>query len=243
MSNYSKLFQITSGSKEEILEKIVSGVEKGKVMTVATPNLEMWALARKDEEFLQALREADIRVCDGRGLQLLTQLNIKLFQIISNCFKYFEFECYTGWELSMDLIREAKSRDWRVMLLGGGFGVAKQAAGVITSGSWIQGMRGYEDVVNVTEQEHQEVIEKIKRFKPQVLLVAFGHGKQEKWMRMAKGKLNGRGLVMVGVGGVLDQIVDSSLRPPKMIEKIGLGWLYRVVRQPWRLKRLVKVVF
>jgi UDP-N-acetyl-D-mannosaminuronic acid transferase (WecB/TagA/CpsF family) len=121
-------FQFTSGTKEEILEKIVNGVEKGRVMTVVTPNLEMWALAKKDEEFLQALREADIRVCDGMGLWLLSGR---------------EGERYTGWELSMDLIREAKSKGWRVMLLGGGFGVARQAASVIASGSWIKGVVGY----------------------------------------------------------------------------------------------------
>jgi N-acetylglucosaminyldiphosphoundecaprenol N-acetyl-beta-D-mannosaminyltransferase len=106
----------------------------------------------------------------------------------------------------------------------------------------VLGLKAWLDI-KATEEEHQEVIEKINRFKPQVLLVAFGHGKQERWMRMAKSRLKGRGLVIVGVGGVLDQIVDSRLRPPKMIEKIGLGWLYRVVRQPWRLKRLVRVVF
>ena len=202
-------FQFTLGTKEQVLERIVSGVEKGRVMTVATPNLEMWALARKDEEFLQALREADIRVCDGAGLWILLRRGVTR---------------YTGWELSMDLIREAKNRDWRVMLIGGKEGVAEKAAAVISDNydlGLVRGIMGYKDVVGAIEEEHQKVVERINKFKPQVLLVAFGHGKQERWMRMAKSKLKGRGLVIVGVGGVLDQVVDSSLRSPRVIEKIG----------------------
>lgn len=132
------------------------------------------------------------------------------------------------------------------MLVGGKEGVAEKAAVVVSNNyelELIKGIRGYKDVAEATEQEHQKVIGEINKFRPEVLLVAFGHGKQEEWMRMMKSKLKGRGLVMVGIGGVLDQMIDSSLRPPTVIEKIGLGWLYRVVRQPWRLKRLIKVAF
>jgi len=223
-------FQFTSGTKKEILDRIVTGVEKGRVMTVATPNLEMWALARKNQEFLQALQAADIKICDGVGLQILNP----------------KFKRYTGWQLSMDLIREGKNRGWKVMLIGGKEKVAEKAAVVVSNNyelELIKGIGGYKDVAEATEQEHQKVIGEINKFRPEVLLVAFGHGKQEEWMRMMKSKLKGGGLVMVGIGGVLDQMIDSSLRPPTVIEKIGLGWLYRVVRQPWRLKRLIKVVF
>lgn len=68
-----------------------------------------------------------------------------------------------------------------------------------------------------------------------ILFVAFGAPKQEMWMAEHINKVPVR--VMVGVGGAFDQIVDSSLRPPTWVHSLGLGWLYRLIREPWRIKR------
>ena len=73
-----------------------------------------------------------------------------------------------------------------------------------------------------------------------MLFVAYGAPWQEKWLAENLSKLK----IKVGmvVGGSFDMIVDSSLRPPQMIEKIKLGWLYRLFRQPWRIKRQFKLL-
>ena len=228
------MFDITPGTKDEILRKIIREVKNGKVIITATPNLEMWALARKDKEFLRVLQKADIRICDGAGLKL-----------IFNFFHQSNVSRYTGWELSMDLLDKAKEFDWKVLLIGGKQGIAKKVAKKLQISNrklQIKGMLGYAKVISATKEDHQRVITEIKKFRPQVLLAAFGHGKQEKWMLRMKKEFDW-GIAMVGVGGVLDQIVDSSLRPPKILEKIGFAWLYRLARQPWRVGRLTKIIF
>lgn len=73
-----------------------------------------------------------------------------------------------------------------------------------------------------------------------ILFVAFGAPKQELWMAQHINKVPVR--VMMGVGGALDQIVDKSLRPPMLIHSLNLGWLYRLIREPWRIKRQAVLV-
>lgn len=73
-----------------------------------------------------------------------------------------------------------------------------------------------------------------------ILFVAFGAPKQELWMQEHLNKIPVR--VMMGVGGAFDQIVTPSLRPPRLIHSLGLGWMYRLVREPWRLKRQLRLL-
>lgn len=74
-----------------------------------------------------------------------------------------------------------------------------------------------------------------------VIFVAFGHRKQEKWMYQNLPKLNTR--VMVGVGGSFDYLSGEVPRAPRFIQEMGLEWLFRVIIQPWRLKRFWKLVY
>lgn len=73
-----------------------------------------------------------------------------------------------------------------------------------------------------------------------ILFVAFGHKKQEKWMRINSPKLNAR--VMMGVGGAFDYLSGSVPRAPLILRELGLEWVFRLVVQPWRIKRFWKLV-
>lgn len=72
-----------------------------------------------------------------------------------------------------------------------------------------------------------------------ILFVAFGHKKQEKWMKENINKLNAK--VMVGVGGAFDYLSGSVPRAPLLMRQIGLEWLFRFLIQPWRIKRFWKL--
>lgn len=72
-----------------------------------------------------------------------------------------------------------------------------------------------------------------------ILFVAFGHKKQEKWMHQNLPKLNAA--VMIGVGGAFDYFSGSVPRAPEIMRKLGLEWLFRVMVQPWRIKRFWKL--
>ena len=124
-----------------------------------------------------------------------------------------------GTELMLALINRGHS----ALLVGGGPGIA-QAAGRKLG------------VLGMTEPD----IQTINRVKPDLLFVALGHGKQEKWIAKNLPRLNVK--VAMGVGGALDQVVKPWLRPPKPVQAIGLGWLWRLILQPWRIKRQWQLV-
>lgn len=81
-----------------------------------------------------------------------------------------------------------------------------------------------------------EMIQKID-----IMFVAFGHRKQEKWMHKNLPKLNTK--IMVGVGGAFDYLSGSVPRAPMLMRKLGLEWLFRVSVQPWRIKRFWKLLY
>ena len=83
---------------------------------------------------------------------------------------------------------------------------------------------------------HHQLSQKID-----ILFVAFGHKKQEKWISRNIGRLNTR--VMIGVGGAFDYISGEVPRAPQIMRKIGLEWLFRFIVQPWRIKRLWKLFY
>ena len=70
--------------------------------------------------------------------------------------------------------------------------------------------------------------------------MALGMSKQEKWIVKNLPKLNVK--VVMGVGGALDQIAKPWLKAPKILQVIGLEWLYRLILQPWRIKRQWQLV-
>ena len=77
--------------------------------------------------------------------------------------------------------------------------------------------------------------------KPDILFVAFGHGKQEKWINEYLRDLPSVKIAM-GVGGAFDYLSGQTSRAPLWMRKIGLEWLYRLIREPKRLKRIWRAV-
>jgi len=81
----------------------------------------------------------------------------------------------------------------------------------------------------------------INRRQPDILFVALGHGRQEKWIARNLSKLSSVKLAM-GVGGSFDYISGQVKRAPKFMRKLGLEWLYRLIKEPWRLPRILVAV-
>ena len=166
----------------------------------------------------------------------------------------------SGLDLMESLIAESAKNGWKVMLLGGKSGVGEKAtaalrrnfkfparlrmdevqAGGQISNFKLQALAGPVDINKVTPVQLNNLINSINSFSPDLLFVAFGHGKQEKWLNVNRYRLNVG--VAMGVGGAFDQIADPSLRPPEFINKLGMGWLYRLLREPWRWKRQLSLI-
>ncbi len=194
---------------DEVLEKI-SGF-------VVLPYSEFIVRAQKDEEFKNILNSADFCLCEGRGLQLAARfLGKKLKENIA------------GVDLIYKLNLESGVKNHRIFLLGGEKEVVKKA-GVKLGKNVVGAEHGYQDL--------KKIIEKINKIEPDILLVGLGSPKQEKWIYENLKKMPSV-KIAIGVGGAFDFISGRMKRAPKFFQKIGLEWLWRLILQPWRIKRI-----
>lgn len=181
---------------------------------VVLPYSEFIVRAQKDEEFRNILNSADFCLCEGRGLWLMARFLKKPIK-----------EPISG----VDLIYSLKGK---IFLLGGKEGVVEKVKEKLDT-----------KVVG-TEHGHQDlkkVIKKINKAKPEILLVGLGSPKQEKWIYENLAKMPSVKMA-VGVGGAFDFISGRVKRAPKFLQKIGLEWLWRLILQPWRIKRVFEGV-
>jgi len=139
-----------------------------------------------------------------------------------------------GSTLVGQIAERAAQKGWRLYLLGARPGVADQAAGTL---------RARYPGVNIVgtfpgspaSEEQEAIVERILAARPDVLLVAFGAPAQDVWIARNQPRLHVP--VVMGVGGSLDFIAGVAKRAPGWVQRIGLEWLYRLIREPWRWRR------
>lgn len=216
------------------LEKIIERVQSTNVCTwIVTANPEILLEARQDREYMRTLLQADLRTVDGVGL--------KIFGLVSDQ----AWVRVTGVELAERLIQLAAERDWKVGFFGGDEGAAR-----ISGEKWQkiypglsiwseQGGRVEKD--GSDHEAGEEARHRLTIFAPDILLVAFGHPKQERWIRRYMADFPSL-KVVVGVGGVFDYWAGHVLRAPVFLQKAGLEWLWRLILQPWRIGRIFRAV-
>ena len=193
---------------------------------IATTNPEFVMAAQEDEAFRQLLWEADLCIPDGVGLLYAGRwLRRPLPQRVP------------GSELIYHLAALAAQNGWRLFLLGAAPGVAQEAAtilqqqnpGLIIAGTYA----GSPDLA-----ENQAIVQRINNSQADMLFVAYGAPRQDKWIARNKEALTTVRLAM-GVGGSLDFVTGRAVRAPRWLQKLGLEWLYRLSREPWRWRRML----
>ena len=125
-------------------------------------------------------------------------------------------------------------RGFRIFLLGAAPGVANDLATrlrVEHPGLEVEAHAGTPD-----PSADAATLALIRAHKPQVLLVAYGHPKQELWIDRMHESLGVA--VAMGVGGSFDYLTGRIPRAPTWMRRAGLEWLFRLVRQPWRVRRM-----
>lgn len=205
---------------------------------VVTPNPEMAVLAARDPGFLKILESSSLALADGFGLRVAAWIEGTHVPAT-----------ITGVEFTLRLARLAEQKYCSAYLLGAGKGVAEEAArnlvlnfpklkiaGAEQGGSirWIAG----------AWEEEPDLASRIAAAKPDVLLVALGHGKQERWIRDHLPKLPTVRVAM-GIGGTLDFLAGRVWRAPLILRRLHLEWLWRLLIEPWRFFRIFEatVVF
>lgn len=215
------------GSKKDILEyfwkKLNSSAEP---FYIVTPNPEMLVKAHEDDRFADVLNHAYISLADGVGI--VRAADILGITGISRI---------TGVDFMDYLCKESVEKTITVGFLGAKKSVAERASKcliekysglnvVFVDSEWSE--RGFAKAREITGRK--EVAKQID-----ILFVAFGFPKQEFWIFDNLGKIPVRS--MMGVGGAFDYISGDVKRAPEFIRNIGLEWLYRLVKEPWRFKR------
>lgn len=210
---------------EQALEKVESFLDQNNLHTIYTPNSEIMMEAYRDEHLKNILCQADMLIADGAGVVLAAKI---LGQSLP--------EKVPGFDLAKNILNLSSKRNIRIFLFGAKPGVAETAGENIIkeyAGVKITGFRdGY-----FKPEDEADIIEQINASHADVLLVALGAPKQEKWIHSHKNELNVK--VCIGVGGTFDIIAGKTKLAPGFFRKNGLEWLYRLCMEPWRFKRML----
>ena len=202
---------------------------------IATVNPEFIMKTVKDDKFRALLKETDLNVVDGVGLlwarQVLAGKNwLKAGGEILIGKHRESLVC--GSDLIPNLCQLASKKGYKVFFLGGFGDRAKRTAKYFSikyKVSSIKYSAGEPEITN------DEVLSKINQFKPDILFVAYGMRKQEEWIKNNRNKANFG--VAIGVGRSFDYYSGDLKRAPLMWRRIGMEWLYSLIKEPKRWRR------
>ena len=208
---------------EETLVLIDQFVRDGAPHQLCTVNPEFIMTAQSDAEFKRILNHSALNLPDGIGVVWAAQ---RLGQPLR--------ERVAGSDLVGLIADRAQTTGWRIFLLGAAEGVAEQAA-IILRGRYPQTHIVGAYAGSPRPEDEADIAARIRSSEANVLLVAYGAPKQDKWIDR---NIERTGVaVAIGIGGSLDFVVGTQKRAPQWIQRLGLEWLYRLVREPWRWRR------
>ena len=210
---------------DEAVDKALELLEQDGPHLAATPNPEIVQRANQDPEYAGILAKADLVIPDGIGV-------VYAAKILGRPLK----GRVPGVDLASALMDRIAGMGKRLFLLGAAPGVAEQAAvnlraaypGLVVCGTH----DGY-------FKEDGPVVDAIREAHADVVFVCLGVPKQEKWAA-ANGEAAGARLY-IGLGGAMDVFAGKVERAPEKFQKLGLEWLYRLMKEPSRIGRMSKL--
>ena len=191
---------------------------------VCTVNPEFIMTARRQPAFAKVLAAADLCTPDGVGVLWAARLaGVPLTERV------------TGSDGIHRLCQRAAQQGWRVYFLGAAPGVAERAAaelarlypGLPVAGAYAG---------SPAQADWPQIRQRLAAARADLLFVAYGHPRQDIWIHQRRDELPVA--VALGVGGAFDFVAGVTPRAPRWLRRLGLEWLYRLVRQPWRSRRM-----
>ena len=210
---------------ETIAELVRIGRSTGRTHQVATVNVDFLVNALADAKLHRILRHSDLNLADGMPLLWAAQF----------CGTPLR-ERVAGADLVPELAAQAAGRGWRIHLFGATDGVAEHACEVLRErhpGAALTAWGG--PLLTDVEHVDDEVLARIAAKHADILCVALGNPKQERFIEANRDRL---GIpVMIGIGGSLDMLVGHKRRAPKWAQRFGMEWAFRAAQEPLRLGR------
>ena len=209
-------------SRFEALERCHEFLRSNAPHHITTVNPEFIVEAQKNTAFCDILKKSDLALCDGMGVQFAARWlhGIKLERIC-------------GVDFMVDLCELAQREGASVFFLGGRNDAAKKTAEVLQKRFPRLNIVGVSENIDISTYRNVGI-----------LFVALGAPKQELWIAQNSELLQARGVkIAMGVGGAFDFISGNIKRAPRFMRKLGFEWLWRLVMEPRRLKRIFNAVF
>lgn len=207
-----------------ITKELIENSNKSCKLVVA-PNTEFIMMAQKDKEFFDILRSADLATPDSVGVMIGGKIQKKPFK-----------QRIPGQEYFRKILEVGEKEGWTFYMLGGEGDVPKLAVENVKKDFPNLKIVGYHEGF-FKEDSEEVVINEINSLKPNVLFVAMGAPIQEKWMAKYKDKLQVD--VAAGQGGTFDYEAGKIKRAPRIVQKLCIEWLWRLILQPTRIKRMM----
>jgi N-acetylglucosaminyldiphosphoundecaprenol N-acetyl-beta-D-mannosaminyltransferase len=200
-----------------------------KLHQVCTINPEFVMEARSNKTFRHLLNNADLATPDGVGIVLAARLLGTPVRGRA-----------TGVSMVPRLAALSAEEGYGIFLLGAAPGIADEAADALTKrypGARIAGTYSG----SPHSKDWEEIDRRLQAAKPDILLVAYGAPRQDLWIAEHRDELPSSIKVAMGVGGVFDYLSGRVPLAPPLVRRVGLEWLYRLAKQPWRWRRILKV--
>lgn len=217
--------KIDNITKLEALKQIESFVNSGSPHYVVTPYSEIMVFAMDDEKYRDAINSSDLALADGAGVVWA-----------AGVFGHKINERITGRQFVYDIVKLASDKNYSLALVGGTDNVAAQAAYELK--------KMFPDLkINLAlsgRPFEENIVKEINDSNSDILLIAYSPPKQELWLHQNFKKLNSK--VAIGLGGTFDYLAGKRALPPNFMHKLGLEWLWRLVTQPWRVRRIWNAV-
>ena len=211
---------------DEAVDLIEDKINDGRFHQVATANVDFLMHSIQDQELQDILCSCDLVVPDGMPIVWAARMmGTRLKERVS------------GVDLIPRLAELAASRGYGMYLLGATEQSSRRAAEILRQrypGLRIVG-RYSPPFDSLEDMDHEAILDRIERARPDILLVAMGNPKQEKWLAMHRDRL--RVPICMGVGGSLDFIAGTVSRAPAWMRNSGLEWLHRAFQEPGRLAK------
>ncbi len=215
-------------SYDDMLTRIGAWIDaRDRLHQICTVNPEFVMIAQRDPNFFNILNRVDLCIPDGVGL-------LYAARYLRNPIP----ERVTGSDGVPRIAERATQTGWRIFLLGAAEGVAERAADALRKRyPGVQIVGTYSGSPH--PQDEDTLVERVNAANADILFVAYGAPQQDKWIARNAPRLNVP--VAMGIGGTLDYLAGDVPLAPNWMRTAGLEWLFRLVRQPWRAKRQLRL--
>ncbi len=195
---------------------------------IVTPNPEFLLLAQKDQEFFSVLTKADLAIPDGIGLKFAAWL------------KGVNPRRYSGANLVLYLLQLADHKHLRVAVANWNKGLSSDSEILQSIKNSYPHLKTF--IFSLDREKPLYDVKRLRAFQPDLVFVALGAPQQDIFIhnRLLKDISSIR--IAMGVGGSFDFLTGKIKRAPKLIQKLGFEWLWRLLKQPWRIKRIWNAV-